>query len=227
MMRSLWRPLGDLRLLRDADRLERRHRARARAAVRRRARRAAPARATTRSSRRSSASSPARRIATCSRSTLARLAEREGIALAGRRARRARALAAVVGAVSRGARRARGRARPRLEARDPLEHRPRLLDASLAQIGVPFELSIVASEIGSYKPGASTLGGVRPSRRRAARDTHVHVGASLFHDIAPATELGLPTIWINRLGEQPEPQPDVELRSLSGLGARARLAGAA
>jgi FMN phosphatase YigB (HAD superfamily) len=46
----------------------------------------------------------------------------------------------------------------------------------------------------------------------------VHVAASLFHDIAPAVELGLPTIWINRLGEDPEPQPDVELRSLDGLG---------
>jgi FMN phosphatase YigB (HAD superfamily) len=43
------------------------------------------------------------------------------------------------------------------------------------------------------------------------------VGASLFHDIAPAALLGLRTIWINRLGEEPEPQPDVELHSLDGL----------
>ena len=46
---------------------------------------------------------------------------------------------------------------------------------------------------------------------------HVHVGASLFHDVAPARELVLRTIWINRLGEQPEPQPDVELHTLGGL----------
>jgi FMN phosphatase YigB (HAD superfamily) len=46
----------------------------------------------------------------------------------------------------------------------------------------------------------------------------VHVGASLFHDIAPAIELRLPTVWINRLGEEPEPQPDVELHTLTGLG---------
>jgi FMN phosphatase YigB (HAD superfamily) len=45
----------------------------------------------------------------------------------------------------------------------------------------------------------------------------VHVGASLFHDIAPAAALGLRTLWINRLGEEPEPQPDLELRSLEGL----------
>jgi 2-haloacid dehalogenase len=91
-----------------------------------------------------------------------------------------------------------------------------LLDASLERIGVDFELSVVASEIGSYKPSP---GHWEEFFRRsgADRDRHVHVGASLFHDIAPAAALGLPTIWVNRLGEEAEPQPDVELRSLAGL----------
>jgi FMN phosphatase YigB (HAD superfamily) len=44
------------------------------------------------------------------------------------------------------------------------------------------------------------------------------VAASLFHDIAPASALGLRTIWINRLGEEAEPVPDVELHSLTALG---------
>jgi len=88
------------------------------------------------------------------------------------------------------------------------------IDASLEQIGVPFELAIVASEIGSYKPAP---GHWRAFHERVAADTHVHVGASLFHDVAPARDLGLPTIWVNRLGEEAEPQPDVELRSLAGL----------
>jgi 2-haloalkanoic acid dehalogenase type II len=90
------------------------------------------------------------------------------------------------------------------------------IDASLEAIGVDFELAIVASEIGSYKPDR---GHWRAFRERVTPDVHVHVGASLFHDVAPAIELGLPTIWINRLGEEPEPQPDVELHSLTGLGA--------
>jgi FMN phosphatase YigB (HAD superfamily) len=81
---------------------------------------------------------------------------------------------------------------------------------------VDFELAIVASEIGSYKPDR---GHWRAFRERVTPDVHVHVGASLFHDVAPAIELGLPTVWINRLGEEPEPQPDVELHSLTGLGA--------
>lgn len=33
------------------------------------------------------------------------------------------------------------------------------------------------------------------------RDRHVHVGASLFHDIEAAAHLGIPAVWINRLGE--------------------------
>jgi 2-haloacid dehalogenase len=89
------------------------------------------------------------------------------------------------------------------------------LDASLELIGVPFDASIVASEIGSYKPGHRHW---ETFAERVTPTVHAHVGASLFHDIAPATELGLPTVWINRLGEAPEPQPDVELHSLTGLG---------
>jgi 2-haloacid dehalogenase len=88
------------------------------------------------------------------------------------------------------------------------------IEASMARIGVPFELAIVASEIGSYKPDQ---GHWRAFADRVGAGTHVHVAASLFHDVAPATELGLPTIWINRLGESPEPQPDVELHTLTGL----------
>ncbi len=43
------------------------------------------------------------------------------------------------------------------------------------------------------------------------------MAASLFHDIGPANELGLPSIWINRLGESPGPEPTIELRKLTGL----------
>jgi 2-haloacid dehalogenase len=92
-----------------------------------------------------------------------------------------------------------------------------LLDASLARIGVDFEPSVVASEIGSYKPAPAHWDEFF-ARSGADREQHVHVGASLFHDIAPAAALGLRTVWVNRLGEEAEPQPDIELRSLTGLG---------
>jgi 2-haloacid dehalogenase len=93
---------------------------------------------------------------------------------------------------------------------------PDFLEASLARIGVEFELTVVASEIGSYKP-ASVHWDEFFVQSGADRERQVHVGASLFHDIAPASALGLRTIWINRLGEEAEPQPDVELHSLTGL----------
>jgi 2-haloacid dehalogenase len=89
------------------------------------------------------------------------------------------------------------------------------IDASMELIGVPFDISIVASEIGSYKPARRHW---EAFAERVTPDAHVHVAASLFHDVAPAVDLGLPTVWINRRGEHAEPEPDVELHSLTGLG---------
>jgi 2-haloacid dehalogenase len=88
------------------------------------------------------------------------------------------------------------------------------IDASMERLGVPFELAIVASEIGSYKPA---LGHWRAFEERVGRPPDVHVAASLFHDVAPANAVGLPSVWINRLGERPGPQPTRELPDLSGL----------
>jgi 2-haloalkanoic acid dehalogenase type II len=88
------------------------------------------------------------------------------------------------------------------------------IDASMELIGVPFELAIVASEIGSYKPA---LGHWHAFQKRTGRVPDVHVAASLVHDIGPANELGLPSIWINRLGERPGPPPTRELPDLLRL----------
>jgi 2-haloacid dehalogenase len=72
--------------------------------------------------------------------------------------------------------------------------------ASQVQIGVPFDEVVVAQEIGSYKP-AHRHWDEFFQRTRAPREEHVHVAASLFHDIVPANELGLRSVWINRLGQ--------------------------
>jgi len=90
------------------------------------------------------------------------------------------------------------------------------IEASKRTIGVPFELEIVAGEIGSYKPAPGHWEQFF-ARSGAPKGGHVHVGASLFHDVAPATELGLRTVWINRLGERPGPPPTRELPDLSRL----------
>jgi 2-haloalkanoic acid dehalogenase type II len=91
---------------------------------------------------------------------------------------------------------------------------PDYIEASLERIGVPFDQVIVASEIGSYKPA---LGHWRTFEERVGRLPDVHVAASLFHDVAPANELGLLSIWINRLGETPGPRPTRELPDLTRL----------
>jgi 2-haloacid dehalogenase len=91
-----------------------------------------------------------------------------------------------------------------------------LIIASEKQIGVPFDLMIVAEDVGSYKPAHGHWQRFFEATT-ASKDHHVHVAASLFHDIAPARELGLTSVWINRLGEQADPEPDRELTDLSEL----------
>ena len=93
---------------------------------------------------------------------------------------------------------------------------PDFIEASKARLGVPFDETVVASEIGSYKPARRHWEEFF-ARTGAPRDGHVHVAASRFHDIAPARDLGLRTVWINRLGEPPEPPPDRELPDLARL----------
>ena len=90
------------------------------------------------------------------------------------------------------------------------------IEASMKQIGVPFELAIVASELGSYKPALRHWHAFF-EEADAPRDRHVHVAQSHFHDIVPAQELGLQSIWINRYGERHEPPPTRELPDLTRL----------
>jgi 2-haloacid dehalogenase len=90
------------------------------------------------------------------------------------------------------------------------------IEASIEQIGGEFELTIVATEIGSWKPSPWHWE-VFLARSGADREHHVHVAQSLFHDVAPSLKLGIPVVWINRLGEEPDPQPTRELPTLAGL----------
>jgi 2-haloacid dehalogenase len=93
------------------------------------------------------------------------------------------------------------------------------IEASKSQLGTPIDETIVASELGSYKPGHAHWDEFF-RRTGADRAGHVHVAASLFHDIVPANELGLRSVWINRLGEHhtgEAPNPDRELPDLRRL----------
>jgi 2-haloacid dehalogenase len=93
---------------------------------------------------------------------------------------------------------------------------PDLLAASIDAIGVPFEVRITAAEAGSYKPAVGHWERFF-ANTGANRSRHVHVAASLFHDIEPAERLGLTAIWINRLGETSELERAAELPDLREL----------
>jgi 2-haloacid dehalogenase len=91
-----------------------------------------------------------------------------------------------------------------------------LIDASMVAIGIAFHPVVVASEIGSYKPAPRHWEAFREATG-ADPATHVHVAQSLYHDIEPATQLGLKCIWINRLGERDDGRPARTLPDLAHL----------
>lgn len=90
------------------------------------------------------------------------------------------------------------------------------IEASKATLGVPFDETVVASEIGSYKP-APKHWEVFYERTGADPARHVHVAQSMFHDVVVANELGHPSVWINRLGERHDTAPSRELPDLVQL----------
>jgi len=93
---------------------------------------------------------------------------------------------------------------------------PDLLDSSIHAIGVVPEMTVTAADAGSYKP---RHGHWERFRERSGVDgrRHVHVAASLFHDIAPAAGLGITAVWINRRGESSPLPRAAELPDLSTL----------
>jgi 2-haloacid dehalogenase len=90
------------------------------------------------------------------------------------------------------------------------------IEASKETIGVQFDETVVASEIGSYKPAHKHWQEFY-ARTGADPTHHVHVAQSMFHDIVVANELGIPSVWINRLGERHDIAPTRELPDLAAL----------
>jgi 2-haloacid dehalogenase len=95
---------------------------------------------------------------------------------------------------------------------------PDLLAASIESIGVPFDETVTAADAGSYKPAHGHWQRFF-ERSGATPELHAHVGASPFHDLEPAAELGLRAVWINRLGEESDVPRAAELPDMSRLSA--------
>jgi len=65
----------------------------------------------------------------------------------------------------------------------------------------PFNLVITAERVRSYKPAPAHFRCFQ-STTGVATDEWVHVANSWFHDIAPACELGIHCIWLDREGKE-------------------------
>jgi len=80
------------------------------------------------------------------------------------------------------------------------------------------ELIVTAQQTRSYKPA---LGHFEEAGRRIGEARWIHAAQSLFHDIRPADQAGLPTAWVNRKNE---PKPDWLPESTIVVGSLAELA---
>ena len=68
------------------------------------------------------------------------------------------------------------------------------------RLQVPIDVVITAEDVGSYKPAHAHFTRFRDTFGTGS-ERWVHVAQSYFHDIVPARELGIPSVWINRTGD--------------------------
>lgn len=95
-----------------------------------------------------------------------------------------------------------------------------LFDHSARYVEVSFDWVITSEEVRYYKPSKENF---QHSLRtfEVPPDQVLHVAQSLYHDIAPARELGMTTVWVNRKSARITPaiavQPDLEVPDLKSL----------
>ncbi len=95
---------------------------------------------------------------------------------------------------------------------------------SAKKLQVAFDDVITAQQCQSYKPSLNNFR-IAAQRVGVSKDEWLHVAQSLFHDIAPANQLGLHTVWVNRRHNKEgggatvatEAKPDVTVPDLASL----------
>jgi 2-haloacid dehalogenase len=95
---------------------------------------------------------------------------------------------------------------------------------SAKKLRVAFDDVITAQQCQSYKPSLNNFK-IAKQRVGVPQNQWLHVAQSLFHDIAPAKQMGLDTVWVNRRHDKPgggatpptDATPDVTVNSLQEL----------
>lgn len=92
-----------------------------------------------------------------------------------------------------------------------------LLAATLDGLGVRFDWTVTAEDVRSYKPAAAHF--EEAIRRVGDRGRLLHAAQSRFHDIRPATDLGIASVWVNRQREpaREDVRPGWTVPDLRGL----------
>lgn len=92
------------------------------------------------------------------------------------------------------------------------------------KLGVTFDLVLTAEDIGSYKPSQRNFEVALERLDRSfgiGKGALLHAACSVFHDIVPASAMGITTAWINRrndigaLGQTA--RADYEVADMAGL----------
>lgn len=99
-----------------------------------------------------------------------------------------------------------------------------MFDHSEKALGIKFDEVFTAQQIGSYKPSRRNFQFLL-DHSGCDRSEILHVAQSLFHDIVPAKEMDMSTVWVNRrsrkkgFGATPpsEGLPDLEVPDLNTL----------
>lgn len=99
---------------------------------------------------------------------------------------------------------------------------------SARKLQVPFDCVVTAQQARSYKPSFRNFE-MLLERIAVPRDRLLHVAESLYHDVGPASSLGMATVWVNRrqgkasaASKLTDAQPDMEVPDVGRL---AELAG--
>jgi 2-haloacid dehalogenase len=99
-----------------------------------------------------------------------------------------------------------------------------LFALTACHLKVEFDWIITAEQAGTYKPSTNNFE-VAIGRMGVARERLLHAAESVFHDVVPAKELGLSTVWVHRrtgkegFGATPSAvaEPDLEVPDLRTL----------